>query len=728
MTRRRRSQLVKATGQLPAGAVASSDLSGLASALGGGLSVTSSLGPGVPMGPAHSEEQIPRRYDYTPGINVAITPRYGEAYPFETLYGLADSWDVAGIAIGKRIEEFIKIEPTVIPRPIPGQTQKQALYRADSLRDQMSDALGFFETPDQQHIYPSWLSKYLNDLFKGDCGTLYLRGNLGGGLASVEVVDGTTIKPIQDLWGRIAQVPAGTERHQHQWSKDSAPGSFGSAGVGVGMACSVCGSAPAYAQVIKGMIWGWYGSDEIIYQPRSPRAKGPYGHPPAEWIMLSVNRALRRQSLDLAYYTEGTLPAAFLKIPENWTVEQGQALIAIIDQLYAGNDALRSRMIPIPGGPNSGVERVMPEPKNEVEEYLLHIGCAAYAVSPMELGFIRSSGGAGLGGKGIAEEQTDAGRLRQISLASHIRRVYNRVLAAGWSSDLVAYFPSLVEPKDRKLEAETLHYYWMMGAASTDWIAVNVLQTEPPGLGPTVVTASGQVVPIAQIASSELGKPEPPTMAPTPSALPGVNTETPVAKALGGGHLQYKGDLAKIVHRYLLRSYPAKDIEWTLDPAIEWEYEPDVKLDDINYARRPGGRNEDKVDALTDSLSAGASMDPIVLADFGEPKLRIADGYHRTGSAEDAGKDAVPAFIARKVPDKYRSVVMGPMQEDSASVATADLRKWRQKAINAVKRGESAAVPFRSDAIDPATVELVSKALVSARNVADVWALFGGAG
>ena len=725
MTRRRRSEIAKVGGQLPAGAVASSDLSGLANALGGGLNVTSSLGPGVPMGPAHSEEQIPRWYDYTPGINVTITPRSGEAYPFETLYGLADTWDVAGIAIGKRIEEFIRQEPSVIPRPLPGQTQKQALFRADSLRDQISDALGFFETPDQQNIYPAWLSKYLNDLFKGDCGTLYLRGNRGGGLASVEVPDGTTIKPIQDLWGRIAQVPAGTERHQHEWSKDKL--NPNSAGVGVGMACSVCGSAPAYAQVIKGMIWGWYGSDEIIYQPRSPRAKGPYGHPPAEWIMLSINRALRRQSLDLAYYTEGTLPAAFLRIPENWTVEQGKALIEVIDQMYAGNDTLRSRMIPIPGGPNSGVDRVMPEPKNEVEEYLLHVGCAAYAVSPMELGFIRSSGGAGLGGKGIAEEQTDAGRMRQISLASHIRRIYNRVLAAGWGSDLVAYFPSLVEPKDRKLESETLHNYWMMGAVSTDWIAVNVLQTEPPGLGPTVVTASGQVVPISQIGADELGKPEPPTMAPTPSALPGVNTEAPVAKALGGGKIDLKGDLAKIVHRYLLRSYPAKDVEWVLDPAIEWEYDPDVKLEDINYARRPGGRNEGKVDTLTESLSAGASMDPIVLADFGEPKLRVADGFHRTESAEDAGKDAVPAFIARKVPDQYRETVMGPMQEDSSSVAKADLRRWRQKAINAVKRGESAAVPFRSDAIDSTTVELVTKALHSARNVADVWALFGGA-
>ena len=79
-----------ATGSLPDGAVAQSDLSGMARALGDGLSVTNSLGPGVPMGPAHPEERSPRWWDYVPGANVTITPRQGEQYPFSTLYALAN--------------------------------------------------------------------------------------------------------------------------------------------------------------------------------------------------------------------------------------------------------------------------------------------------------------------------------------------------------------------------------------------------------------------------------------------------------------------------------------------------------------------------------------------------------------------------------------------------------------------------------------------------------------
>lgn len=715
---------------LPAGAVAQRDLSGLAQALGQGLSVTSSLGPGVPVGPAHSEEQHPRWLDYMPGINVTITPRTAELYTFNMLYGLAESWDVAGIAIEKRKEEFVKIEPLVIPRPLPGMSQKQAQFRADSLRDTISDAMGFLYQPDGQTDYPIWLNRGLDDLFKGDCWAVYLRGNRSGGLAAAEVFDGQTVKPILDLWGRIAQVPPGTPRHQHVWTQNGyASQSFG---VPAGMACQVCGAAPGYAQVIKGMNWGWYGSDEIIYQPRWMRGRPPYGHPPLEAILLSANRALRRQSLDLAWYTEGTIPAGFLRVPETWTVEQARSYVESVGELLRGNDAERSKFIPIPGGSGSGFDRMVPEPKNDVEEYLLHVGFAIFGVSPMEMGFIRSSGGAGLGGKGVAEEQTESGRTRQISLSKHVIRVMNRILTAGWSSDLMLSYPSLVEPKDRLLEAQTLHEYWSMGATTTDWIAENVLQQDPPGLGPIIVTQSGAVVPIKQILAGVPAVPEPPTTAPTPSAQPGVNTEAGVAKALGAGKVDIKGDLAQFAHRYLLRSYPADVCKWALDPAIGWEDDPAVPLDQINFARRPGGRDPEKVAAIADSIAAGASMDRTILVEFETPapdgKLDVADGYHRTLGAQKAGKDKVPALIARNVPDKYHELIEGPMQQDSDSVekAAEDLRRWRQKSIRALKRNGSAAVPFTSEAIPPDAVAIVTEALRKATTTADVWAVFGG--
>lgn len=110
------------------------------------------------------------------------------------------------------------------------------------------------------------------------------------------------------------------------------------------------------------------------------------------------------------------------------------------------------------------------------------------------------------------------------------------------------------------------------------------------------------------------------------------------------GKIRYKGDLTNIVYRYLLRSYPEKVVGWVKDG--DWEYDPHVKLSDINMARRPGGRDPSKVASISKTLSDGASLDPIVLVDDHNPNgLEIADGWHRTLGAEDAKLDDVPAFI-----------------------------------------------------------------------------------
>jgi hypothetical protein len=152
-------------------------------------------------------------------------------------------------------------------------------------------------------------------------------------------------------------------------------------------------------------------------------------------------------------------------------------------------------------------------------------------------------------------------------------------------------------------------------------------------------------------------------------------------------------------------------------------------------ARRPGGRNPEKVATLADAIGRGASMDFTVLVDFETPNpngLVIADGWHRTLGAEKAGKDAVPAMIGLDTPDRYVDLITGRMQAQSASKVpmvkvdadpAPDLRRWRQKAIAAVKRGDSAAVTFASDAIPAPHRELIAKALAGASSVEDV--LFG---
>ena len=129
--------------------------------------------------------------------------------------------------------------------------------------------------------------------------------------------------------------------------------------------------------------------------------------------------------------------------------------------------------------------------------------------------------------------------------------------------------------------------------------------------------------------------------------------------------------LPAIVLDYLRRSYSPGVLDWVKD--ADWEFEPHVKLSDINMARRPGGRDPKKVKDISRSLDVGASMDPVVLVerkDQSEYKYDVADGWHRLLGAEDAKWDDVPAFIGSGVKGSGLSAPWGDeMQDASDSVA-----------------------------------------------------------
>jgi hypothetical protein len=746
-------EMTKAVDPLAAMSRETSDLSGLARTLGGPNAITS-LGPGVPIGPAHPEELYPRLWDYTPGYNIGIRPRSYEAFDYSTLFALANNWDVAGLCIEKRIDDFVKHPWVIQPRAVEGQSRKDTLARRLKYGDAIAKATGFFMTPDQVNPWSSWIGKYMDDLWKGDCASVYLHPNRGGDLYAAEVIDGQTIRPIIDLWGRRPLVPPDVERHQHDWYQTSKPAAMTLNAYASVTICSVCGASPAFCSVIKGMNWVWLGSDELIWQPRWLHGQGPYGHPPAEWIIISINRALRRQSIDLSLYTEGTIPAAFVKFPESWTTQQGLDFLSAVNAMFAGNDVARSRLMPIPGGPNSGVERVNAEPSDVYEEFLLHIGCAAYGQSPIEMGFVRGpSGGLG-GGKTAAGTQAVASQERDVSLANHLKwAVLDRILATYWDPELEFVFTDLKPSEDMAAQADMDKFAVSVGAISPDWIAENRYDTDGPGLPNTIMTAQGQPMLVSDFlkgpsptpppgappvsapagarpvrSTDEVSSPPPP---PAPSAEPGVLTGdspgAPAAKALGGKGVEYTGDLAKHVHEYLLRSYPPKDVEWVLD--ADWEYDPSLPLGKINMARRPGGRDPQKVGQLEDTLSNGASMDPVIIVDLGDPAgYTLADGWHRTLGAEKAGEDKVPAFIGTHLPDGAADVITGAMQADSmgatADLAKADLTKWERKSSKALRMGKNASVAFVSEHIPMGIAQRIREDLTNVTTPAGIKLVF----
>jgi hypothetical protein len=420
--------------------------------------ITTVMGPGTPPVPLFPQEGEARRFDYQPGRNLLMTPRAYSGISFQTLRDLCDSYDIARLAIEARKQEIRGLEWSVRPKPVPGQTREESRAHAKEMQGDVARVEGFLMTPNQEDDWGTWITQFLEDLLVIDAATIFLRPNRGGGFYGAEIIDGATIQCLIDDWGRTPMPPA-----------------------------------PAYGQTIKGITWGQYTRDELIYAPFWQRSYSPYGFPPMEWVLMTVNRALRRQTIDLSNFTEGTLPVAFYRVPKEWSDTQLGELQKIFDQLLAGDDMMRSRVRFVPGGEGTGLEQVHPEPSNEVEEWLMHVTAAAFGTDAMSIGF--QPRGSGLGGAGFGDTSESNVKKRGTKpLAMHVTRIINQIIATKLQApDLQFEFAGLEEPEDALAIAKANREYWEMGALSTDDMRMDHLDKDPIGMGPILVFPPGGI-------------------------------------------------------------------------------------------------------------------------------------------------------------------------------------------------------------------------------------------
>lgn len=467
-------QLAKAS--LATMAASSTDVSALAAHVSGAIVDTPALGPGAPMEPAHPETIEPRRFDYQPGRNTSSRPRSNEPLSFSTLRNLCANYDVARIAIETRKDEARGWDWDVRVKPVSGLRREDQKARAASFSEDVARVKGFLESPNQEDDFGSWLMQYLEDLFVIDAPALYLRPTRGGALYAAEVVDGSTVSVLVDAYGRQPKLATTTlpAPHEHAWVQ-----------TGDGAVCDVCHWPSAYQQVIRGVPWTSFTSYELLYAPYHPSSDSPYGTPPIYWVLLAVNRALRRQGIDLSLFTEGTMPVAFYRLPEGWTTAQALELQELWDAMLAGDDKARSRLRFVPGGNGAGLERINPEPKPEVEQWLMHVTAAAFGTSAYELGFEPDSG---LGGAGFGEaSRASAEKRGSRPLSQYLANIVNRIIAGPLKMpELEFVWRGMGQSEDLLKEAQRDVEYWKIGAKGTDEIREDVLGLDPIGLGPSV--------------------------------------------------------------------------------------------------------------------------------------------------------------------------------------------------------------------------------------------------
>ena len=350
------------------------------------------FGPLTPLQPmgidspqTESGRPEPRRMQYPVGWNMPMGQPGSEGLKlvsFANLRAYADMYSVVRACIQVRKEEILGLDWDIVPTDEGAREMRGDVTAHEDFQDRRRKALKFFKRPDPNyHDFSGWLSAVLEDVFVVDALSLYLhpsrvkgRGLLGSDLAALEVLDGTTIRPLLDVRGGTPRPPS-PGYQQYLW--------------GVPRTDMMDIILEADIEEMDEPV-DEYRADQLLYLPYTRRSWTPYGFPGIERAIIPVMTGLRRQQFQLDYFSEGSIPGQFI-IPGD-DISTPQQIRQLQDTLnaIAGDQAWKHKVIVLPRGSSAQLQKPV-ELAGQIDEILLNMICMAYDVMPMELGMSPST-------------------------------------------------------------------------------------------------------------------------------------------------------------------------------------------------------------------------------------------------------------------------------------------------------------------------------------------------
>ncbi|WP_198533190.1 phage head morphogenesis protein [Streptomyces sp. AcH 505] len=360
------------------------------------------FGPGMPLIPSaidplrpDSGRPEPRFNEYPVSSNLpGVSDRL---VPWKVLRDAADAGGLARRCIEIRKAEVAGLEWTItltkgaIEAAQAGTDQPrhevdQALRQ--KLSSEISRCMAFWEKPDrgQGENFSEWLGKALEEHLVLDALSIYPRRTYSGDLYALEIIDGSTIKPLRDYRGG-RPLPPNPAYQQLLWGFPR-------------------GEFVADADE-NGDVFNGYLSDQFVYKRRNVRAHTLYGYSAVEQALEDIDTWLRRRQWIRAEYTEGTVPAGLLRssAANQWTPAQLKEYEVYLNDAYAGSTAARHRLRVLPPGMELETQPDVAERyRPEYDLFLIKLIASHFDTTMAELGFTEQGG---LGSTGWHEGQAD---------------------------------------------------------------------------------------------------------------------------------------------------------------------------------------------------------------------------------------------------------------------------------------------------------------------------------
>ncbi len=366
------------------------------------------IAPTVPFGPANplipaainptdpeTGRPDPRRFEYQVAQNINVTET--RLIPFITLRSAADQIDIL-----RKCIEVLKAKITSMDWDITlgedsaekivaeiGGTQIRAMTIArERYTKEIDRVRAFWENPDKANglTFSDWLNTALEEILVIDALAIWPQKSVSGDLFGLQILDGSTIKPLIDDRGMRPTSPN-----------------------------------PAFQQILYGfprsefsasiedeIADGEFSSDELSYIVRNRRTTSVYGYSPTERALPVADIYLRRQQWLRAEFTDGVTPELLMATDANFGNNPNLLLAYenVFNNDLAGQTEQRKRVRLLPTGMTPiQLNSYDAKFKETLDEYLINSVCGHYGVMPSEIGF---SPKGGLGGAGHQKGQADS--------------------------------------------------------------------------------------------------------------------------------------------------------------------------------------------------------------------------------------------------------------------------------------------------------------------------------
>ena len=288
-----------------------------------------------------------------------------------------------------------------------------------------------FPTGKKSVTFSTWLKEILEDALVIDAVAIYRRRNRRGDIIGYLPVDGSTIELILDKDGTTPEPPQ-----------------------------------KAYVQKIRGKETTRLDIDEMIYAMTNPRTHSPFGFSPIEALIVTISTALRLQSYNLSYLSEGNVPEGFVEIPRDIASSRDQLTEwqNAWDAMLSGDPRFQRRLKFLPEGMKYQPTRTAEDMTFErFERWLLQNTCAVFNVAPSDIGFTFDTN------RSQGESNYEVGRERGLfPTALWFKEMMDNIIQSDFGEDEYEFRWTNINPTNKKEEAEVVTKLTSGGLMSID--------------------------------------------------------------------------------------------------------------------------------------------------------------------------------------------------------------------------------------------------------------------